>query len=232
MKKKTIIESILDAVTFLTIILTFLFAVVGIAFNIIYIKTPVKGYSMSPTLNKTVPNEDIDGDVVFINRFANVKLNNIAVANVSWWTKGPIIKRVVATPGDVFQIKDETNKFTLYVNGKELYSKEKTTISEHGIPGGTVAYYNLYLDFISNPENSNNVININGENYILMLENQYMLLGDNWSESEDCLQHGPVTKADIVGKVDIIVEYGGSPTWAMIKEMIKLAFVPNWIIEK
>lgn len=229
MKKKPIIENILDAVTVLTIIATFLFAVVGIAFNLVYIRTPVKGYSMSPTLNVSVTDENQDGDVVFINKYSSFKNNDIVVANVEWWNKGPIIKRLVASPGDLIQIKEETETFDMFVNGNLIYSKEKTTISSHGTPGGTQSYYNTYVNFLSNPQFSQNIVEINGETYIAMLENQYFLVGDNWAESTDCMEFGPVTSENIVGKVDIIVKLGDSPIWAMVKEMIKIAFKPNWI---
>jgi len=229
MKKKTLIETILDVITILTITVTVLFALVGISFNAVYISTSVRGYSMYPYLNSKAPNMDTDGDVVFINKYADFENGDVVVANVTWWNKGPIVKRCIASPGDFVQIKEASETYELYVNKKLVYSKEKTNVSVHGDIGGTEAYYEDYTNFLTNPEFQENVVTINGEKYIVMLENQYFLLGDNWGESTDCMTYGPVERNRIVGKVDIIVEYGKDPTWAMVGEMVKLTFVPNWL---
>ena len=228
MKKKTVLEHVLDSLTVLTIIVTVLFAIGGIIFNIVYVKTSVIGYSMSPTLNSTVPSADIEGDTVFINKYSKIENNDIVVANVAWWNLGPIIKRVVASPGDVLQLKEENENYNLYVNGKLFQSKPKTTEATDKT-GSTQDFYFDYQKFILDPNNSNNVIEINGEKHIIMNENEFFLIGDNWGESTDSMQKGPVKAEKIVGKVEIVASYGEEPIWTMIGEIIKLIFVPNWI---
>lgn len=194
----------------------------------VYVKTSVIGYSMYPTLNQNAPSADVEGDIVFVNKHAEINSNDIVVANVNWWNLGPIIKRVVATPGDVLQIKEENENYNLYVNGNLLYSKPKTNESTNKL-GSTTDYYNQYLEFLANPANVNNVIEINGEKYIIMQQDEYFLLGDNWGESTDSMQKGPVKAEKIVGKVEIVAEYGEEPIWVMVKEIIKIIFVPNWL---
>lgn len=194
----------------------------------VYVKTSVIGYSMYPTLNLNAPSADVEGDIVFVNKHAEINSNDIVVANVNWWNLGPIIKRVVATPGDVLQIKEENENYNLYVNGNLLYSKPKTNESTNKL-GSTTDYYNQYLEFLANPANANNVIEINGEKYIIMQQDEYFLLGDNWGESTDSMQKGPVKAEKIVGKVEIVAEYGEEPIWVMVKEIIKIIFVPNWL---
>lgn len=229
MKKKNLIENLIDATTVLTICLTVLFSIVGIAFNVVYFKMSVQGFSMYPTVNANVPNANVDGDVAFVNEYSKIETGDLVVAQVNWYSKGPILKRVVASPGDYFQIKDEGTYYSAYSNGKLLYKKEKTDVSTHGIEGGTNGYYNEYLKFLENPEFANNVIEVDGEKFIVMRKNQYFLIGDNWGESTDCMHYGFVSKGRLMGKVDFLAEYGSSHTWEMIKQMIILTFVPNWL---
>ncbi len=226
---KNIIEMILDTLTVLTVIATVLFAIVGICFNVVYEKKFVKGYSMYPTLNSTVPNKDIEGDVVFVNKYAKFKKDDIVVADVKWYSEGPIVKRVILTPGDVMIIREENENYNLYVNGKLKTTKEKTTTSIHGELGGTEAYYQTYLNFFENPKYEKNIITINNEKYIICNENEYFLMGDNWSESTDCVKYGVVKKSNISGRVERIVTYRHGHTFAMIKEMFAITFIPNWV---
>jgi len=227
-KKKTVLEHILDSLTVLTIIATVLFAIGGIAFNMVYIKTSVIGYSMYPTLNTNAPTAESEGDIVFINKYSEIKNNDIVVANVAWWNLGPIIKRVVACPGDVLQIKEDAENYTLYVNGDLLYSKPKTTEATDKL-GNSSDFYQLYQEFLINPKFENNVIEINNEKYIIMQQDEYFLIGDNWGESTDSMQKGPVKADKIVGTVEIVASYGEEPIWVMVKEIIKIIFVPNWL---
>ena len=80
-------------------IVTF-FALVNIVFNFVYIKTNVRGFSMCPTLNANVLTEDQDGDKVYINPYRDYTNGDIVVAEVSWWDRGYIIKRIIGMPGE------------------------------------------------------------------------------------------------------------------------------------
>ena len=228
MKKKTVLEHILDSLTVLTIIATVLFALGGIAFNAVYIRTSVIGYSMCPTFNSSVPSADIEGDTVFVNKYREIKKDDIVVANVPWWNLGSIIKRVVACPGDIIQLKEENENYNLYVNGELFQSKAKTTEATEKT-GCTQDFFEDYEKFLTNPNYSKNIIEINNEKFIIMNENEYFLLGDNWGDSTDSMQKGPVKANRIVGRVEVVAEYGKEPIWTMIGEIIKLIFVPNWI---
>ena len=82
--------------------------------------------------------------------------------------------------------------------------------------------------FLENPEYARNVAEIEGEKCIVMNDNEYFFMGDNWGETTDCMQNGVVHGNNIDGRVDFIVPYGNSQSWAMVFHMIKLVFVPNW----
>lgn len=163
---------------------------------------------MQPTLNTNIKDPNINGDTIYINTVSDYHANDIVVAEVSWWSKGPIIKRIVGCPGDKVEIRDLDNSYGLFVNETLLYTKDKTIVSNHGSLGGTNMHYRQYLNFLNNPSNQDNVgINSLGEKCIVLNDDEYMLVGDNWGESTDCLYHSPVKSSDIVGKVELIIPY-------------------------
>ena len=215
-RTKRIILNITSAILTVLIIVVSFFALINIMFNIIFIRTNVRGYSMYPTLNYDVPSSQTDGDVVYINKFSSYTNDDIVVAQVDWWDSGYIIKRLIGLPNDTIQIKDEGTHYTLYVNEKILYTKEKNA--------DTDSYYNnLYLTFFDRfPENK--TTNESGEQCIKLNDNEYLLMGDNWGNSTDCLTGGPAKKSNIVGRVDIIIHYGENQFRTLVKEMWNLLF--------
>lgn len=175
-------------------------------FNIIYIKTYVKGQSMSPTLNVNVP-EGARGDTVYINRFASLKRNDIVVLKVSDSDDEYIIKRLVALAGDVVNIEqdEQGQKYNLVVNDEVLYSRP---YYENGkkIEYGTVDFFNNYIEEHKNDEGRI----LKGENGemrgVIIKPGEAYLLGDNWSVSRDSSLLGPYKYKNIVGRVDFIVK--------------------------
>lgn len=205
---KTIKNILSSVITFLIVITSFLVAI-GFSFNFVYIKTNVHGFSMYPTLNKNVDTIETAGDTIFINRFRALERNNVVVAKVSWFDNY-IVKRLVGLPDDEIQIKEVDGNYLLFVNDELIYSKEKSNESSRGNTNenGTIGYYNKYIAFLNNEKYSKNVvINSKGEKCIKLNENEYFLMGDNWGESLDCLSKGPVNKSNIVGVVDLVVDY-------------------------
>ena len=215
-RSKRIILNITSSILTILIMFVSFFALVNIIFNIVFIRTNVKGFSMLPTLNQNVSSEDIDGDIVYINRFSDFSDSDIVVADVDWWTSGYIIKRLVGSPNDIIQIKDEGDQYSLYVNEKILYTKEKNSDTNY--------YYNsIYLTFFEKyPQNT--TTNEAGEKCIKLNENEYLLMGDNWGHSTDCLTGGLAHKNDIIGRVDIIVPYGENQFRTLVSKMWNLIF--------
>lgn len=221
-RTKNIIKNITSAILTSLIIFIGLFSIVGIVFNIVYIPAPVSSFSMYPTLNKDAPDFDTEGDYAYLNRFASFSNNDIVIAKVDW-NEDAIIKRLIASPNDYFQIKYEGENYALYVNDKLVYAKEKTDKSIHGLTGGTNQYYLNYLELLNN--NPDNVIlNSNNERCFKLKDNQYFLMGDNWAESLDCIVKGPVTKNQILGRVDFIIYMNENKFVAMFKQMLKVLF--------
>ena len=215
-RNRRILFNIINAILTLLIIIVSFFALINIMFNIVFIRTNVRGYSMYPTLNATVPSSSSDGDIVYINKYSSFTNSDIVVADVNWWSNGYIIKRLVGCPNDIIQIKEEANQYLLYVNNEVLYSKEKN-------PDTLVYYTTIYLTFFDKFPN-NIIINDNGEKCIKLNDNEFLLMGDNWGNSTDSLSYGPTKKDDIVGRVDIIIQYGENKFRTLVKEMWNIIF--------
>ncbi len=202
----------------------FLFiAGLNIYFYFTYTITPVKGYSMLPTINSNVASGSEAGDKIYINtRSKSFETNDIVVAHVDWY-EHEIIKRIVATPGDRLQILDKTDHFEVLVNDELLYCKDRYGENIDEYKSGSIGYYEKYLDFINNPANSNNVKTINNKRYIVMNENEYFLMGDNWGHTTDSIEKGPAKKEELVGKVEYILDVENDnlfvETWFMLSKV-------------
>ncbi len=221
-RTKAIIKNIVSAILVTLIMIVGLFSITGVIFNYVYTPAPVSSFSMYPTLNKDAPDFETEGDWTYLNKFSSYKNNDIVIAEVSWHSKA-IIKRLIASPGDILEIRDENTHYGLYVNESLVYTKEKTNVSIHGILGGTNKDYQTYLTLLEN--NPQNVIqDSQGRNCFKLNENQYFLMGDNWEESSDCLDHGPVKKDEILGRVDFVIPMKENRFWGMLKQIIKTTF--------
>ena len=128
-------------------------------------------------------------------------------------------------PGDRVEIKPQANEYVVYVNEKVLYSIEKSDINHAGGGTGSNWYYEeRYLTYLENlnrekePEDQ--------KNYIELGKDEYLLMGDNWGGTTDCLRHGPAKRSEIVGKVepDLIVPYGESTLEYMLRFIGKKLF--------
>jgi signal peptidase I len=86
---------------------------------------------------------------------------------------GLVVKRIIAMPGESIYLK----KGVVYINSERL--------DEPYLPPGTPTFaYEKYED-----------------EFICCGRNQYFVLGDNRNNSTDSRTFGPVTRADILGKV-------------------------------
>lgn len=213
---RNIISGIL---TVITLILAF-FTIVNLSFNFLYVKTNVKGYSMLPTINTNVESAEKNGDAIYINKYTKVNVNDIVVAKPKWYTDY-IIKRLVGKPGDIIEIKDEDETFGLYVNNKLLYSKDKHSEIQDKNLGSTIDYFKKYEEFLSNDEFSQFVTTkSDGTKVIALEDNEYFLMGDNWGKTLDCLSKGPLTKQELVGKVELVIDVTENNIWESTKHFL------------
>lgn len=177
---------------------------------------------MQPTINLNVLDPNAKGDKIFVNPYKVGNLNDIIVAKVSWH-KDYIIKRIVGTPGDKIEIKDLTTHFALYVNDSLLYTKDKYGENTPFTKTGSYSYYNSYIAFLNNSEFQDYVETENGTSYIKLDDNEYFLMGDNWGHTTDSIEKGPVTKNEIVGTLELIVDVNNKnpfiPTFYFLKKI-------------
>lgn len=178
---------------------------------------------MLPTLNSNVENSSTSGDTVFVNPYDEIKLNDIVVA-APVWHDSLIIKRLVGLPGDKIQIKDLGESYGLFVNDSLLYSKSKYSENGNVDMYGTLSYYKKYLLFLSNSEY---VETENGESFIRLDKDEYFLMGDNWGNTLDSLSEGPVSRKEIEGKVNLIVDYKNKDRFVVEKHVLKQIFSFN-----
>ena len=138
-----------------------------------YIVTPVivRGDSMYSTLE--------DGEVLFLSklsyRISDIKRFDIVV--VKDLDSDLIIKRVIGLPGDAVQYNDGV----LYINGEEINEEYTNYIMED-------------FDVDSICEISN--LECNG----IILDNKYLVLGDNREISADSRVKGLIDEEQILGK--------------------------------
>lgn len=231
-KRKTILLNIISAIVTLLCVFLFLFSVCFLTFNLCYSKTRVRGYSMRPTINNNVDNPNIDGDIVYINTREQLKQNTIVVANVSWWRAGSVIKRLVGMPGDCVQIVENEQSYDLKVNGQLVYTKQKYDGENLNLSVKNY-YQHKYLPFINNTtgfdgqhiDHTANIGEFEGSPCIVLGEDEYFLVGDNWSDGMvDCMTFGPVKKAEIVGTVDWIIDANSNKIFEVCKIIVKILF--------
>ncbi|RJG21606.1 signal peptidase I [Massilia cavernae] len=173
---------------------------------------PIPSGSMRPNL--------LEGDVVLVNRLAfdlKVPLGDVVVARLGDPARGDIvtfkspkdgtrlIKRIVALPGDVVEMRDER----LVINGRESgYDLIGAVSEEIGSSGKTTTALQLRETTAS------------GQHPILVMpqveaarnfgpvtvpQGQFMMLGDNRDNSADSRYIGFVPRALLVGRAERIL---------------------------
>lgn len=163
---------------------------------------------MQPTLNANIDSTNTKGDSVYVNKYAEVKVGDVVVAEVKW-NDYSVIKRLVGTPGDTVKITKSEEGYALYCNNKLLYTRPfydsqnieiiKDNFDRKNYFEKTKQYVNAY---------PNSYFDDNGNFYIELQDDEYFLMGDHWTGSMlDCLSNGPIKKSEIYGRVDFLIKY-------------------------
>ncbi len=178
----------------------------------IYIRTPVLGPSMQPTINNEWTQDNNFQDVVLINRVKKGERGDVIVINHSEETGSKyVIKRLVALGGEyvsVVPILDESNNPT----GKYqiLIIKEGETtpqVFNDGITEMTETY-NRFNQLKNNPKYS--FAKFGNNDYLYIEKDHIFYLGDNRNISQDCSSYGPVEASKVVGKVVLVIKHDQS----------------------
>lgn len=163
----------------ITVILLVILAIILTVYLCLeYICTPynVVGCSMNPTI--------YEGQKVYISKIHRDPVVGDIIAFISPRTasapRKQVIKRVIAVEGDVILF----NERKLIVNYSDKTSKE---------------FYISYDQFALLKNLLPKTTAIAGEHYHTLREYQYFAIGDNYTNSFDCRNYGPIYKSDIMG---------------------------------
>lgn len=221
---KFLVRNIISAMVAILVVAFLFFTIFNIAFNLIFVKTDVRGVSMQPTLNLNIEDKEADGDVVYINKYADAKVNDVVVADVSW-NYYSIIKRLVGTPKDTVKIERKDDVYYLYNNDRLLYTKPSNYQSDSYVCGAINNYQVSSLPKVTwSPLTVKSYFNLYNKFEIKLKDDEYFLMGDNWTDSMlDCTKKEPIKKSDIAGRVDILVKYTETDKYnSLLKSVLNL----------
>lgn len=172
---------------------------------------PIPSGSMRPGL--------LEGDVVFVNRLAfNVKipLTDIVLARMGEPQRGDVvtfssptdgtrlIKRILAVPGDVVEMRDDV----LIINGEAATYTPVGQVVEH-IGQGRMARAERYEEFIGKRHQRIQVLpeiaSQRSFNPVAVPKDQYLMLGDNRNNSEDSRFIGLVPRHLLIGRAERVL---------------------------
>ena len=186
---------------------------------------PIPSGSMRPNL--------LEGDVVFVNRIAydlKLPLTNVILAHLGDPQRGDIvtffspadgkrlIKRLIAVPGDVVEMRDKR----LYINGEmATYELRQRTTEPFG--DGTSLPAMRYTEKVEGkqrivqwmPELSNAA----DFGPITIPADKYLMLGDNRDNSADSRYIGLVPRNELIGRAErILVSAAILDNWSLRTE--------------
>ncbi len=172
---------------------------------------PVPTGSMRPTI--------LEGDVVLVNRLAydaKLPLTNITLSHLGEPQRGDIvtfnspkdgtrlIKRLVAVPGDVVEMRDDV----LILNGQPArYADVKPAVESVG--GGVAVPALRATESIAGQQRTvqflDRVAAKRSFGPVVVPPDHYFMLGDNRDNSEDSRYIGFVPRSDIIGRANHIL---------------------------
>jgi signal peptidase I len=181
---------------------------------------PIPSASMHPNL--------LEGDVVFVNRLAydlKVPLTDIVVSRLKDPVRGDVvtfaspkdgtrlIKRIVAIPGDVVEMRNEQ----LVVNGKAAQYAVVDASTEQ-LPGGVADVVRLHETVEGRGHRIQVMPQLKARSSfapVTIPQDQFMMLGDNRDNSADSRYIGLVPRHLLVGRaVRVLVSADYQGNWA------------------
>ena len=172
---------------------------VFIDFSSVYTGMAVRGPSMMPTYNPDYIENPEKEDIVYYTHLENndYKRGDIIIAKAS--DEKDIIKRVIGLPGDLIEIKYDTDYYYVFVNGVKL--EEDYILSQKDMAIEHDKFYHLFGWELVVPDNS------------------LFILGDNRGNSNDSTFYGCFNYSDILGRVDYTVNAGDIPVVSLFIQL-------------
>ncbi|HSI58278.1 MAG TPA: signal peptidase I [Ideonella sp.] len=193
---------------------------------------PIPSGSMRPTI--------LEGDVVLVNRLAydlKIPITDISLLRLGEPRRGDVvtfssprdgtrlIKRIVAVPGDVVQMRNEV----LAVNGQAAVYAETTAVSEALGPGIEVPALKAVEQLAGSRRTVQFFPGAGGRSSfgpLVVPPGSYFMLGDNRDNSEDSRYIGMVPRHLLIGRAHRIVVSadigsGWQPRWARFAQALR-----------
>ena len=181
---------------------------------------PIPSGSMRPTI--------VEGDVVWVNRLAydlKIPLTNLVVAKLGDPERGDIvtffspkdgtrlIKRLVALPGDVIELRNEV----LFINGKAA-EYTNLTLAREAIGYGLVVDATQATEFVAGSRRTVQVLarvtSRRSFGPLVVPAGQFFMLGDNRDNSEDSRFIGVVARELLIGRAErVLVSVNITGNW-------------------
>lgn len=167
---------------------------------------PIPSGSMRPTL--------LEGDVVFVNRLAydvKVPLTDIVLTHTGEPRRGDVvtfsspqdgtrlIKRLVAVPGDVVEMRNEV----LFINGEAARYDAAEAVQETIAPDRSVGGTRLTEQLQGHERRVqwlHGVSALSSFDAVVVPEGEYLMLGDNRDNSADSRYFGLVPRHLLIGR--------------------------------
>lgn len=180
-------------------------------FSCLFLRTPVIGPSMQPTINSAWSDTNDIEDYVLINRTSKGERGDIIVVEKVDPVTGSkyIIKRLIAIGGDKICIKkiDDPPALPTYEIWLWKVGEDSAQNTNDAFCGDMASTFNSFNALKTNDNTKSDFINIEGEDFLVIPNDKIFYLGDNRAHSEDCSNYGPVLEEKIVGRVDLIIPH-------------------------
>ena len=162
-------------------------------FATFYENSEIVGASMKPTFNaEVVTRNDPRNEMAVYKKYKDYTYGEVIISNHNGTM---VIKRIIAMAGDRIKIDKINGKYCILLNGEVLQesyiSKDYATNEQN----------KLKFESLYNDDKYGCRKYFDNEGYLVVPEGYYFYVGDNRTNSSDCIEYGPQPIEDIVGKV-------------------------------